>query len=321
MIDIQQLISTLLVALAVSLALGPVTLPLLRRLKFGQSIREEGPKSHQAKSGTPTMGGIMILIAVTVASLIFVGGSQEVWLALFIMLGHGVIGFIDDFIKVVLKRNLGLKARQKLLGQILMAVALVYISITYMGGDTNLWIPVLDQTIDCGIFYYILIFFVLVGTTNAVNLTDGLDGLASGTMAVAALAYTLICLIFGQYELAAFCMAVVGGVLGFLKYNAHPAKVFMGDTGSLALGGALAAVAVLTKTELLLIIVGGVFVVEALSVIIQVASFKTTGKRVFLMSPIHHHFELKGWSEKKVVTVFWLCGALLSVVALLMVMV
>lgn len=321
MIDIQELISTLLVALAVSLALGPITLPMLRRLKFGQSIREEGPKSHQAKSGTPTMGGIMILIAVTVASLIFVGGSQEVWLALFIMLGHGVIGFIDDFIKVVLKRNLGLKARQKLLGQILMAVALVYISITYMGGDTNLWIPVLDQTIDCGIFYYILIFFVLVGTTNAVNLTDGLDGLASGTMAVAALAYTLICLIFGQYELAAFCMAVVGGVLGFLKYNAHPAKVFMGDTGSLALGGALAAVAVLTKTELLLIIVGGVFVVEALSVIIQVASFKTTGKRVFLMSPIHHHFELKGWSEKKVVTVFWLCGALLSVVALLMVMV
>ena len=321
MIDIQQLISTLLVALAVSLALGPITLPMLRRLKFGQSIREEGPKSHQAKSGTPTMGGIMILIAVTVASLIFVGGSQEVWLALFIMLGHGVIGFIDDFIKVVLKRNLGLKARQKLLGQILMAVALVYISITYMGGDTNLWIPVLDQTIDCGIFYYILIFFVLVGTTNAVNLTDGLDGLASGTMAVAALAYTLICLIFGQYELAAFCMAVVGGVLGFLKYNAHPAKVFMGDTGSLALGGALAAVAVLTKTELLLIIVGGVFVVEALSVIIQVASFKTTGKRVFLMCPIHHHFELKGWSEKKVVTVFWLCGALLSVVALLMVMV
>ncbi|MBQ5745912.1 MAG: phospho-N-acetylmuramoyl-pentapeptide-transferase [Selenomonadales bacterium] len=321
MIDIQQLISTLLVALAVSLALGPITLPMLRRLKFGQSIREEGPKSHQAKSGTPTMGGIMILIAVTVASLIFVGASREVWLALFIMLGHGVIGFIDDFIKVVLKRNLGLKARQKLLGQILMAVALVYISITYMGGDTNLWIPVLDQTIDCGIFYYILIFFVLVGTTNAVNLTDGLDGLASGTMAVAALAYTLICLIFGQYELAAFCMAVVGGVLGFLKYNAHPAKVFMGDTGSLALGGALAAVAVLTKTELLLIIVGGVFVVEALSVIIQVASFKTTGKRVFLMSPIHHHFELKGWSEKKVVTVFWLCGALLSVVALLMVMV
>ena len=320
MIDIQQLISALLVALAVSLALGPIAIPMLRRLKFGQSIREEGPKSHQAKSGTPTMGGIMILIAITVASLIFVGGSREVWLALFITLGHGVIGFIDDFIKVVLKRNLGLKARQKLLGKILMAVALVYISITYMGGDTNLWIPVLDQTIDCGIFYYILIFFVLVGTTNAVNLTDGLDGLASGTMAVAAIAYAIICLIFGQYELAVFCMTVVGGVLGFLKYNAHPAKVFMGDTGSLALGGALAAVAVLTKTELLLIIVGGVFVVEALSVIIQVASFKTTGKRVFLMSPIHHHFELKGWSEKKVVTVFWLCGALLSVVALMMVM-
>lgn len=321
MIDIQQLISAMLVALAIALALGPIAIPMLRRLKFGQSIREEGPKSHQTKSGTPTMGGIMILIAITVASLIFVGGSREVWLALFITLGHGVIGFVDDFIKVVLKRNLGLKARQKLLGQILMAVALVYISITYMGGDTSIWIPVLGQTIDCGIFYYLLIFFVLVGTTNAVNLTDGLDGLASGTMAVAAVAYTLICLFFGQYELAVFCMTVVGGVLGFLKYNAHPAKVFMGDTGSLALGGALAAVAVLTKTELLLIVVGGVFVVEALSVIIQVASFKTTGKRVFLMSPIHHHFELKGWSEKKVVTVFWLCGALLSAVAMMLLMV
>lgn len=313
-----ELIAAGLTAMVIALLLGPIAIPMLRRLKFGQSIREEGPKSHQAKSGTPTMGGIMILIAITVASLVFVGNSREVWLALFITLGHGVIGFVDDFIKIVLKRNLGLKAREKLLGQIIMAVALVYISITYMGGDTGIWIPVLGQTIDCGLFYYLLIFFVLVGTTNAVNLTDGLDGLASGTMAVAALAYAIICLTFGQYELAVFCMTVMGGVLGFLKYNANPAKVFMGDTGSLALGGALAAVAVLTKTELLLIVVGGVFVVEALSVIIQVISFKTTGKRVFLMSPIHHHFELKGWSEKKVVTVFWMCGAILSVVAILL---
>jgi phospho-N-acetylmuramoyl-pentapeptide-transferase len=312
----HEILYAAVVAFIVALVVGPLVIPLLRRLKFGQSIREEGPERHYAKAGTPTMGGIIILTALIIPAIYFAGNSLEVWLALFVTLGHGVLGFIDDFIKVVLKRSLGLKARQKLLGQILMALALCFIAITYMGRGTDLWIPLLGVNIDFGPLYYILIFLVLVGTTNAVNLTDGLDGLAAGTTTVAALAYAVICVNFNKPELAIFCVSLAGATLGFLRYNAHPAKVFMGDTGSLALGGALAAVSVMTKTELLLVIVGGVFVIEALSVIIQVISFKSTGKRVFLMSPIHHHFELAGWSENKVVTVFWLAGAVFSAVAL-----
>ena len=313
----QNLLYPAATAFLIALALGPVVIPALRRLKFGQSIREEGPQRHLAKAGTPTMGGVLILVALTIPAVIFAGKSAEVWLALFVTLGHGLIGFLDDYIKVVLKRNLGLKAREKILGQIIMAVALAYIATTYFGRGTDLWIPFLGANVDFGPLYYILIFLVLIGTTNAVNLTDGLDGLAAGTTTIAAAAYAVIALVFGNQPLAVFCLALAGAALGFLRYNAHPAKVFMGDTGSLALGGALAAVAVLTKTELLLVIVGGVFVLEALSVIIQVISFKSTGKRIFRMSPIHHHFELGGWSETKVVTVFWLAGAVFAALGLI----
>lgn len=312
----HELFYAAVMAFIIAIVSGPLIIPLLRQLKFGQSIRQEGPERHYAKAGTPTMGGIIILAALIVPAVYFAGSSLEVWLALFVTLGHGLLGFVDDFIKVVLKRSLGLKARQKLLGQIIMAIALCYIAINYMGRQTDLWIPLLGIHVDLGALYYILIFLVLVGTTNAVNLTDGLDGLAAGTTTVAALAYAIICMHFAKPELAIFCVALAGATLGFLRYNAHPAKIFMGDTGSLALGGALAAVSVMTKTELLLIIVGGVFVIEALSVIIQVISFKSTGRRVFLMSPIHHHFELAGWSENKVVTVFWLAGAVFSAIAL-----
>lgn len=312
----QELLYASGMAFIVALILGPIVIPMLRRLKFGQSIRQEGPERHYAKAGTPTMGGIIILGALLVPVMVYTGRSTEVWLALFVTLGHGLIGFIDDFIKVACKRSLGLKAKQKLLGQIIMAVALAYIATNYMGRGTDLWVPLLDVNIDLGPLYYVLIFLVLVGTTNAVNLTDGLDGLAAGTTTVAALAYVVIAMSFGKPTLAIFCASLAGASLGFLKYNAYPAKVFMGDTGSLALGGALAAVAVMTKTELLLVIVGGVFVFEALSVIIQVISFKLTGKRVFRMSPIHHHFELVGWSEIKVVTIFWLTGVIFSAIAL-----
>lgn len=312
----QELLYAAGLAFVIALAAGPLIIPILRRMKFGQSIRQEGPQRHYAKAGTPTMGGVIILAALTVPALLYGGGNPEVWLALFVTLGHGLIGFIDDFIKVVLKRNLGLKARQKLLGQIVMALALAYIATQYFGIGTDLWIPLLGINLDLGPLYYVLIFAVLVGTTNAVNLTDGLDGLAAGTTTVAAIAYIMIAMAFAKVQLAIFCAAMAGACLGFLRYNAHPAKVFMGDTGSLALGGALASVAVMTKTELLLVIVGGVFVLETLSVIIQVISFKTTGRRVFRMSPIHHHFELLGWSENKVVTVFWLVGALFAVTAI-----
>ena len=313
----QELLYASGMAFIIALVVGPLVIPVLKRLKFGQSIRQDGPERHYAKAGTPTMGGIIILIALLVPVMIYGGKDKEIWLALFVTFGHGLIGFLDDFIKVVLKRSLGLKAKQKLLGQIIMAVALAYISVNYMGRGTDLWIPLLDINIDLGPLYYLLIFLVLVGTTNAVNLTDGLDGLAAGTTTVAALTYAVIAMSFGKPHLAIFCVSLAGASLGFLKYNAYPAKVFMGDTGSLALGGALAAVAVMTKTELLLIIVGGVFVLEALSVIIQVISFKLTGKRVFRMSPIHHHFELAGWSEIKVVNVFWLTGAIFSAIALI----
>ena len=300
------------------LCTGPLLIPELHKLKFGQSIREEGPKSHQAKSGTPTMGGIMIILAIVIATVAAAPLTPAVLLALFITLGHFVLGFLDDYIKVVKKRNLGLKAKQKMLGQILIAIVTMIVGTRVLGIDTTIWIPIADINLDIGIGYYFLVLFVLVGTSNAVNLTDGLDGLASGTVAIASGAYALVCYMTGHFDLALFCVAMMMACLAFLRFNAHPAKVFMGDTGSLALGGAIAAVGILTHTEILIAVIGFVFVCEALSVIIQVISFKTTGKRVFRMSPIHHHFELGGWKETKVVFVFWMVGLVASVVGLLM---
>ena len=300
------------------LCIGPLLIPELHKLKFGQSIREEGPKSHQAKSGTPTMGGIMIILAIVVATVAAAPLTPAVLLALFITLGHFVLGFLDDYIKVVKKRNLGLKAKQKMLGQILIVIVTMIVGTRVLGIDTTIWIPIADVNVDIGVGYYFLVLFVLVGTSNAVNLTDGLDGLASGTVAIASGAYALVCYMTGHYDLAIFSVAMMMACLAFLRFNAHPAKVFMGDTGSLALGGAVAAVGILTHTEILLAVIGFVFVCEALSVIIQVISFKTTGKRVFRMSPIHHHFELGGWKETKVVFVFWMVGLIASIVGLLM---
>ena len=311
-----SLLMAAVIAAGFVLVTGPFFIPELHKLKFGQSIREEGPKSHQAKSGTPTMGGIMIILGITLGTVAVAPLSTEIMLALFIMLGHFVLGFLDDYIKVVKKRNLGLKAKQKMLGQIIIAVVTMVIGTRMLGIDTSVWLPVANTSVNIGIGYYFLVLFVMVGASNAVNLTDGLDGLASGTMAIAASAYAAVCLLLGHNDLAVFCVAIVGACLAFLRFNAHPAKVFMGDTGSLALGGAMAALGILTHTEVLLALIGLVFVCEALSVIIQVASFKSTGKRVFRMSPIHHHFELGGWSEWKVVFVFWTVGLLASITAL-----
>lgn len=308
-----SLILAAVVAAAVVLITGPFLIPKLHQLKFGQSIREEGPKSHQAKSGTPTMGGMMIILGLVVGALAAGQWSVELGLALFIVLGHFVIGFVDDYIKVVRKHNLGLKAKQKLLGQIIMAAMVAY----FGNLPTDLWVPFVGN-VELGSFFYVLLFFVLVGTTNAVNLTDGLDGLAAGTVSVASLCFMVVCLILGNYNLAILCAATVGACLAFLKFNYNPAKIFMGDTGSLALGGAIASMGILTHTELLLVVIGFIFVMEAMSVIIQVISFKTTGKRVFLMSPIHHHFELKGWKETKVVHTFWCWGLLAGILGILL---
>ncbi len=312
----ESVLIAVVIAAGFVLITGPFFIPELHKLKFGQSIREEGPKSHQAKSGTPTMGGIVIIIGITLGTLAAAPITTEIMLALFIMLGHFVLGFMDDYIKVVKKRNLGLKAKQKMLGQIIIAVVTMVIGTQSLGIDTSVWIPVLNLSVNIGAGYYLLLLFVMVGTSNAVNLTDGLDGLASGTVAIAASAYAVVCLTMGHQDLAIFCAAIVAACIAFLRFNVHPARVFMGDTGSLALGGAMAAVGILTHTEILLAIIGIVFVCEALSVIIQVISFKTTGKRVFRMSPIHHHFELGGWSEWKVVFVFWTVGIVASVIAL-----
>lgn len=307
----RLLFFTLVVSFLICVILSPLLIPFLRSLKFGQSIREEGPKSHQKKSGTPTMGGVLILIAIVIATVVMVGKfsslSVEIYLLLLVTVGFGVLGFLDDFIKVVLKRNLGLTSKQKLIGQLIIAT-IFYIVIKQLNFSTVLEIPGTSVAIDIGLLYFPLIIIMLVGASNAVNLTDGLDGLLAGTAAVAFGAYAVIAFSSGQIDIALFCTAVVGAVLGFLVFNAHPAKVFMGDTGSLALGGAIGAVAILTKMEILLVIIGGVFVIETLSVIIQVISFKTRGKRIFKMSPLHHHYELSGWSEWRVVVTFWLVG-------------
>lgn len=309
------LIFALLLSFLLTVLLSPLFIPFLRRLKFGQSIREEGPKSHQKKTGTPTMGGIVIILAGAVSALIIAGQFQslnvEIWLLLLVMIGFGLLGFLDDFIKVAKKRNLGLTSKQKFLAQVAIS-AVVYIVLVNTGLSTEIGVPGTEWAVDIGWLYLPLIIIMLVGTSNAVNLTDGLDGLVAGTSAVAFTAFAIIAAAAELWTVSIFSLAIVGAVLGFLVFNAHPAKVFMGDTGSLALGGVLALIAVFTKTELLLVLIGGVFVIETLSVIIQVASFKIRKKRVFKMSPIHHHYELSGWSEWRVVLTFWSAGLLFA---------
>jgi phospho-N-acetylmuramoyl-pentapeptide-transferase len=315
----QVIFFTIIMGFLISVLLSPVFIPFLRRLKFGQSIREEGPKSHQKKSGTPTMGGVMILFSIVITTLVMTGKFSEptvkTYLLLLVTLGFGLLGFLDDFIKVALKRNLGLTSKQKLAGQIIISI-IFYLIYKQQGFSTEISIPFSDMTFDLGWFFIFFIIFWLVGFSNAVNLTDGLDGLVSGTAAIAFGAMAVLAWNQSQMEIAIFSVAVVGAVLGFLVFNAHPAKVFMGDTGSLALGGAIATIAILTKLEILLIIIGGVFVIETLSVILQVFSFKTTGKRIFRMSPLHHHYELVGWSEWRVVVTFWSVGLILAVLGI-----
>ncbi|ANB57354.1 phospho-N-acetylmuramoyl-pentapeptide-transferase [Anoxybacillus sp. B7M1] len=315
----QVMMFSIVTAFFITVLLSPFFIPFLRRLKFGQSIREEGPKTHHKKSGTPTMGGMMILLSIVITTFFmtkkFSHITIETYLLLFVTIGYGLLGFIDDFIKVVMKRNLGLTSKQKLAGQLLIAFVF-YMVYHQQNFSTALHIPGTHLSFDLGWGYIVFLVFMLVAGSNAVNLTDGLDGLLSGTAAIAFGAYAVLAWNQQQYDVAIFSVAVVGAVLGFLVFNAHPAKVFMGDTGSLALGGAIATVAILTKLELLLAIIGGVFVIETLSVIIQVISFKTTGKRVFRMSPLHHHYELIGWSEWRVVVTFWAIGLLLAILGI-----
>ena len=316
-----QIIRVIIVSFLIALFLGPVVIPVLKRLKVGQSIREEGPKSHFAKSGTPTMGGIIIVIAILIAIITSGFFEAEVWAVIFFILGFGAIGFIDDYIKVVLKRNLGLKAYQKIIGQLFFSLLLAWYGSKYSAMGTTLMIPFANIHIDLGVLYIPFITFFAVGMVNAVNLTDGLDGLNSGVTLIVMAAFSLIANSLIEenqiYEgISLVSAAVTGACLGFLKHNANPAKVFMGDTGSLALGGAIASVAVLSSTVLFIPIIGGIYFAEALSVIIQVLHYKRTKRRIFKMAPLHHHFEMCGWKETKVVGVFWIVTVILAFIGI-----
>ena len=291
---------------------GPRMIPMLRKLKFGQHVRDDGPQRHLEKMGTPTMGGIMIIGAVVFASL--ATGPRTVFLAIALLtvIGFSLIGFADDYLKVVLKRPLGLKARAKLAAQILGGAVLVFLTAGPLGLGTIVAVPFTAWSLDLGAFYYLFALVLVLGTVNGVNLADGLDGLAAGTMICPLLVLAVIAGIQGQTDMQVLAMAGLGACAGFLIFNVHPARIFMGDTGSFALGSLLAALVLMTKTELLVIILGGVYVIESVSVILQVIILRLTGRRIFKMAPLHHHFELSGWEEKRVVRLFWTGALLLS---------
>ncbi|WNS43827.1 phospho-N-acetylmuramoyl-pentapeptide-transferase [Paenibacillus sp. MMS20-IR301] len=314
--DYQLLLLTIAVSFILAVIAAPLIIPLLRRMKFGQQVRDDGPQTHLKKAGTPTMGGIIIMVAFTLSFLKFSVINSDFYVLLVGTLGYGLIGFLDDYIKIVFKRSLGLTARQKLLGQLLVGIALSTLLIS-AGHSTSISIPGTSVNFDWGVwFYYPFIVLMMMAVTNAVNFTDGVDGLLSGVSAIALAAFAVVAMQATSIAAGVCAAAMIGAVLGFLVFNAHPAKVFMGDFGSFGIGGAIGAIAIVTKTELLFVVIGGVFVIEMLSVIIQVASFKTRGKRIFRMSPIHHHFELGGWSEWRVVVSFWAVSLVLAAVGL-----
>jgi len=324
-----------LTALLISFILGPWLIRKLSQYQVGQSIRKEGPSSHLAKAGTPTMGGLLILAGITVSTLLWARlDNPFVWMALFTTLAFGAVGFVDDYLKLLRHRNLGLQGRWKIAAQVLIGMILGLSLLHLSAGqfESRIAIPFFkDVLIDLGWFYVPFVILVVVGASNAVNLTDGLDGLAIGPTLVAASFYTVVIYLagnanFSRYlqivyvdgagELTVFCAALLGAGMGFLWYNAYPASVFMGDTGSLALGGALGAVAIISKHEILLVLVGGIFVIETVSVMIQVFSFRVSGKRVLKMAPLHHHFELLGWPEPKIIVRFWIIAIILALLGM-----
>ncbi|MEG0365230.1 MAG: phospho-N-acetylmuramoyl-pentapeptide-transferase [Coprobacillus sp.] len=317
-----QILINFIVAFVVVLAVMPKSIQYLKKLKFGQVEREEGLESHKHKGGTPTMGGVVFILCsvVIVYALNFsFFNNPYVHLITFAFVGYGLIGFLDDYLIVVRKSNEGLKPLYKYTLQSIFAIAFYLLAKYFIPGfDTVISIPLLHINVDLGWFYPVLVYFMFTSETNAVNLTDGLDGLATGLSMIATAVFVIFAIMNKNYAVAIYAMIIVGALLGFMYFNYHPARIFMGDTGSLALGGALAAIAVLTNQELLLILIGGVFLMEALSVVIQVVSFKTRGKRVFKMAPIHHHFEMLGWSEQQVVISFWFLGFICGIIGIVL---
>ncbi|MCL5734138.1 MAG: phospho-N-acetylmuramoyl-pentapeptide-transferase [Actinobacteria bacterium] len=307
-----KILSATLVATVIAVLFGPRYIRWLQSRGIGQNIRELTPEAHSSKQGTPTMGGLLILGAALVPYLIFAGKNVPSLVVFILAFGSGGIGLADDLIKQRRRRSLGLNAKVKLLLQVPLVMIAVFIALRFGGVDTRLTVPFAKGSLAIGGFYYVFAFLLIAGFSNAVNLTDGLDGLAAGTVAVALFACAGIAFLRGEADLAILAACLTGACVGFLWYNSHPAAVFMGDTGSLALGAGLAGMAVATQTEILVLLIGGLFVIEALSVMIQVVSFRLYRKRVFLMTPIHHHFELKGWSETKIIVRFWIIAALLA---------
>lgn len=309
---------SVIISFAISVVLGPVVIPFLKKLKVGQTVRDEGPKEHLKKNGTPTMGGILILISIVVTSIFYVKEYPRIIPILFVTMGFGLIGFLDDYIKVVLKRSMGLRAWQKMALQILVTGVFAYYITHYTDVPLAMKIPFMPNvTLDLGIFNIPFLFFIVIGTVNGANFTDGLDGLASSVTVLIATFFTVVAIGL-QSGIEPVTCAVVGALLGFLLFNVYPASVFMGDTGSLALGGFVAATAYMLQMPIFLALVAFIYVIEVLSVVIQVSYFKISGgKRIFKMAPIHHHFELCGWSETRVVAVFSIVTALLCLVALM----
>jgi phospho-N-acetylmuramoyl-pentapeptide-transferase len=313
-----KVILPVIISFAVCVILCPLLIPFLKRLKFGQYIREEGPQSHQKKSGTPTMGGIVIVLSIAITSLIYIKDYDEIIPVLFVTIGFGIIGFMDDYIKVVMKRSMGLRAWQKLVGQILVTAVFGYYILNYTDIGTTMLIPFTGgKYADISFLFVPFFLFVVLGTVNGSNFTDGLDGLESSVTVLIATFFTVVAIGL-QSDLSPITGAVAGSLMAFLVYNVYPAKVFMGDTGSLALGGFVAATAFMLQMPLFIILVAFIYLVEIISVILQVSYFKLTGgKRIFKMAPIHHHFELMGWSETRVVAIFSIVTAILCLVALM----
>lgn len=302
MID-PKIVMAIVISFIVASILGPIIIPLLHKLKFGQNIRQEGPKSHLKKAGTPTIGGLIFIFATIITMFIMVGNpTDEAMIALYSFVGFGFVGFLDDLLKIIKKKNEGLTSGQKMILLLIVSGFLTWYAYKYIGTSIN--IPFLNGQINFGLFYIPFVMFYFAGVTNAVNLTDGLDGLATSVTVLVTTFLGIISYNLGHISLAIFCVALAGALLAFLRFNAFPARVFMGDTGSLALGGAVAMVALILKMPLILVLIGIIYVIETLSVILQVASFKLTGKRILKMAPIHHHFEQLGWSETKIVSVF-----------------
>ncbi len=310
------IIYSVLIAFFLSIIQGPLVIPMLHKLKFGQNIREEGPKSHLRKAGTPTMGGIIFMTSTIITMLIIVRHTNdEAMIALYCFIAFGLIGLIDDVLKIKRKKNEGLTSKQKMLLLLIVGGVIGYYASIKIG--TDIMLPFLNKSVDLGYLYVPFIIVYFVATTNAVNLTDGLDGLCTSVTIVIMTFFALVSNMMFHSTLAIFCAALAGALLGFLKFNSYKAEIFMGDMGSLALGGAVAAVGMILKLPILVVIVGGIYVLETLSVIIQVLVFKSTGKRVFKMSPIHHHFELSGWQETKIVAVFSIVTVVLCIVGFL----